>query len=49
MVKELHQDAQHTCDPILGLVFHVGVEVDENSIVLFSVVGVMTVPWQYRK
>ena len=46
--KGLHQDLQHTCDPIIGLVFHVRVEVDENSSVLFPVVGVMTAPWQGR-
>ena len=47
--KGLYQDAQHTCDPINGLVFHLGVEGDENSNVLFPMVGVMTAPRRGRQ
>ena len=41
-VKGLNHDAQHTCEPIIGLVSHMPVEVGENSNVLFPVVSVMT-------
>ena len=47
-VKGLHRDAQHMCDPIVGLVRDVRVAVDESNNVRFRVVGVMIVPWQGR-
>ena len=36
----------HTCDPIVGWVFRVQVEVNEISNVLFPVVGVLIVHWR---
>ena len=48
-VKGLHRDSQHMCDPIVGLVRHVRVAVDEFNNVRFRVVGVMIVPWQGRE
>ena len=40
-VKGLHRDSQHMGDPIVGLVRHVRVAVDESNNVRFRVVGVM--------
>ena len=36
-------------NPIVGLVRHVRVAVDESNNVRFRVVGVMIVPWQGRE
>ena len=48
MAVKVHRDSQPLCDPIVGLVRHVRVAVDESNNVRFRVVGVMTVPCQGR-